>query len=157
MASTATAGRVAGLRRRKSVKTFFANSPLAFLDRGEPDIVIDMTRRGLPAETIDFIAGLLALPRAGVLQVIQIAASTAERRLRAGELLTAEESDRLVRVAKALRRAAEVFEDDIAARGWMLGTVSTLGGRTPLSLLDTLEGYEMVMDTLSRIEYGVYA
>jgi uncharacterized protein (DUF2384 family) len=28
--------------------------------------------------------------------------------------------------------------------------------RTPLSLLDTMEGYELVTNTLSRIEYGVY-
>jgi uncharacterized protein (DUF2384 family) len=34
--------------------------------------------------------------------------------------------------------------------------VSSLGGRTPLSLLDTMEGYELVINTLSRIEYGVY-
>jgi uncharacterized protein (DUF2384 family) len=39
----------------------------------------------------------------------------------------------------------------------MTDTISSLGGKTPLSLLDTMEGYELVMTTLARIEYGVYA
>ena len=54
-------------------------------------------------------------------------------------------------------RALEVFEDETAARAWINGPVSSLGGTTPLSLLDTSEGYERVMDTLGRIETGVYA
>jgi putative toxin-antitoxin system antitoxin component (TIGR02293 family) len=80
-----------------------------------------------------------------------------ERRLWIGEALTSEESDRVSRVAKVLRRAVEVFGDDAQGKAWMIDPVSSLGGRTPLSLLDTMEGYELVTNTLSRIEYGVYS
>jgi putative toxin-antitoxin system antitoxin component (TIGR02293 family) len=79
-----------------------------------------------------------------------------ERRLRTAEALTLEESDRVSRVAKVLRRAVEVFGDEVQGKVWMIDSVSSLGGRTPLSLLDTIEGYELVISTLSRIEYGVY-
>ena len=143
-------------RKRKPAKSLFANSPLAFLDLGEPEQVIERTRKGLPAQTIDFLAGVLALSRSAFLDVVRIPLSTAERRLRTGESLTAEESDRIIRVAKILRRAVEVFGDEGQAKAWMTDSVSSLGGRSPLSLLDTMEGYDLVANTLVRIEYGVY-
>jgi putative toxin-antitoxin system antitoxin component (TIGR02293 family) len=144
-------------KRRRGAKTFFANSPLTFLDLGDSTRIIELIRRGLPAEAIDYVAGLLSLSRAGLLEAIKIPLSTIERRLRTGEALSAEESDRVSRVAKVVRRAVEVFGDDEQGKAWMIDTISSLGGKTPLSLLDTMEGYELVMATLYRIEYGVYA
>ena len=143
-------------RKRKLAKGLFANSPLAFLDLGEPEQVIERTRKGLPAQTIDFVAGLLALSRSALLDIVRIPLSTAERRLRIGESLTAEESDRIIRVAKILRKAVEVFGDEHQGKAWMTDSVSSLGGCSPLSLLDTIEGYDLVTNTLARIEYGVY-
>ncbi|MDN5753630.1 MAG: DUF2384 domain-containing protein, partial [Nitrosospira sp.] len=133
-----------------------ANSPLAFLDRGDSSQIIELIRCGLPASTIDVVARLLSLSRAALLDAIKIPPSTVERRLRTGEALSADESDRISRVAKVLDRAVEVFGAEIEGKAWMTDSISSLGGRTPLSLLDTIEGYELVTRTLSRIEYGVY-
>ena len=149
--------RVAVPKRRRSTKTFFANSPLTFLDLKDSSRTIELIRNGLPAQTIDFVAGLLYLSRAAFLEAIKIPPSTIERRLRSGEALSSEESDRVSRVAKVLRRAVEVFGDDAQGKAWMTDSISSVGGKTPLSLLDTVEGYELVVNTLSRIEYGVYA
>ncbi len=143
-------------KRRRGPKSFFANSPLTFLDLGDSTQIIELIRKGLPAQAIDYVAGLLSLSRAAFLEAIKIPASTIERRLRTGEVLSSEESDRVSRVAKVLRRAVEVFGDDGQGKAWMTDTVSSIGGKTPLSLLDTMEGYELVTTTLSRIEYGVY-
>ena len=52
---------------------------------------------------------------------------------------------------------AAVFEDENAAREWINRDNRSLGGESPLSLLDTEAGYELVLDTLGRIEYGVVA
>lgn len=51
----------------------------------------------------------------------------------------------------------QVLEDEDAARRWINRENRSLGGESPLSLLDTEAGYELVLDTLARIEYGVYA
>lgn len=147
---------VAAPKKRKGAKGLLANSPLSFLDLGEPTQIIELIRQGVPAQSIDFVADLLSLSRAAFLEAIKIPASTVERRLRTGEALSSEESDRVTRVAKVLRRAVEVFGDEVQGKAWMIDSVSSLGGRTPLSLLDTMEGYELVTNTLSRIEYGVY-
>lgn len=147
---------VAATKKRKGAKGLFANSPLSFLDRGDPTQIIESIRKGLPAQVIDFVADLLSLSRAAFLEAIKIPASTVERRLRTREPLTSEEGDRVSRVAKVLRRAVAVFGDEVQGKAWMIDSVSSLGGRTPLSLLDTMEGYELVTNTLSRIEFGVY-
>ncbi len=152
----AIAERAAAAKRRRSQKAFFADSPLTFLDLCDSARTIELIRKGLPAASIDYVAGLLSLSRAALLETIKIPASTIERRLRSGEALSAEESDRVSRVAKVVRRAVEAFGDDEQGKAWMTDTISSLGGKTPLSLLDTMEGYELVQTTLSRIEYGVY-
>ena len=50
-----------------------------------------------------------------------------------------------------------VFEDAQAALNWMQSPNASLGGVTPLSLLDTEIGADSVLDTLGRIEHGVFA
>jgi putative toxin-antitoxin system antitoxin component (TIGR02293 family) len=147
---------VAARKRRKGAKRFFARSPFTFLDLRDPTQIIESIRNGLPAEAVDYVANLLSLSRAALLDSIKIPASTLERRLRNGETLNLEESDRVSRVAKVLRRAVEVFGDEEQGKAWMTDHVSSLGGKAPLSLLDTMEGYDLVNTTLSRIEYGVY-
>lgn len=153
---SAVAASLTTSKTRKRSKSLFANSPLTFLDFGNSSEIIESIRNGLPAPTIDFVAGLLSLSRAAFLDAVKIAPSTIERRIRTGEALSADESDRVSRVAKVLRRAVEVFGADSEGKAWMTDSISSLGGRTPLSLLDTVEGYELVTNTLSRIEYGVY-
>ena len=147
---------VAARRRRRKARGLFANSPLTFLDSGDPAQIIDRIRKGLPAQAVDVVAGLLSLSRAAFLEAIKIPPSTVERRLRTAEALSSEESDRVSRVAKVLRRAVDVFGDDVQGKAWMIDSVSSLGGRTPLSLLDTMEGYELVTSTLTQIPHGVY-
>jgi putative toxin-antitoxin system antitoxin component (TIGR02293 family) len=69
--------------------------------------------------------------------------------------LSASEQDRIYRADRVWSRAVEVLEDEDAARAWIRRANRSLGGAAPLSLLDTEVGYELVLDTLSRIEYGV--
>jgi len=50
-----------------------------------------------------------------------------------------------------------VFENPEAALHWLKSSNAALAGATPLSLLDTDIGAESVLDTLGRIEHGVFA
>ena len=143
-------------KRRRGSKSFFADSPMTFLDGSDSSQIIELIRQGLPSTAIDYLAERLSLSRALFLEAIKIPVSTIERRLRTGEALSSDESNRVTGVAKILRRAIEVFGDEEQGRQWLTHSVSSLGGKAPLSLLDTMEGYELVNATLSRIQYGVY-
>jgi putative toxin-antitoxin system antitoxin component (TIGR02293 family) len=152
--SGTTVGKRAGAKPPRG--RYFSNSPMAFLGEGGPTLVIERTRRGLSASVLDFMAKTLGISRSSMLEIVRIKPSTAERRIREKQLLTPEESDRIVRVARVTQRAIEVFEDEDDAKAWLKRPITSLGGVAPLSLLDTAEGYQLVTDTLGRIEYGVY-
>lgn len=61
----------------------------------------------------------------------------------------------MYRAERVWSRAVEVLEDEDSARLWINRNNRSLGGEAPLALLDTEVGYELVLDTLARIEYGV--
>ncbi|WP_332854877.1 MbcA/ParS/Xre antitoxin family protein [Duganella sp. S19_KUP01_CR8] len=65
------------------------------------------------------------------------------------------EQDRTYRTNRVCSRVLEVLEDEEAARAWIRRSNRSLGGEAPLSLLNTEVAYELVMDTLSRIEHGI--
>lgn len=56
-----------------------------------------------------------------------------------------------------VERADEVFESRDLAIDWLNSKNAALSGLTPLSLMDTDVGTESVLDTLGRIEHGVFA
>lgn len=117
---------------------------------------VALVRRGLSARAFDALAAALHLSRSELASVTAIPERTLARRIREGTL-TSEESVKVLRVARVAARAAEVFENLDAAIDWMKASNAALEGATPLSLLDTDVGAESVMDTLGRIEHGVYA
>lgn len=59
------------------------------------------------------------------------------------------------RVNKVLSTATRILDDKESAKKWVLRNNRSLGGKSPMSLLDTEAGYDLVIDTLSRIEFGV--
>ncbi|MCR4296800.1 MAG: DUF2384 domain-containing protein [Elusimicrobia bacterium] len=64
-------------------------------------------------------------------------------------------SDRFYRTAKVLGLAAGVFEDVPRAVRWLQREQPGLGGKAPLSLLDTEPGTHAVETLLTQLEYGV--
>lgn len=60
-------------------------------------------------------------------------------------------------LADMTARAKEVLGSIEAAERWLNELQPTLGGVTPLSLLDTEEGARMVYNILGRIEHGVFS
>ena len=67
---------------------------------------------------------------------------------------------KIIANAPAERRKTEAEADQAdaeAAKAWLQREIRSLGGVTPLSLLDTDPGVDMVMDTLGRIEQGIAA
>jgi len=115
-----------------------------------------LIRRGIPSAAVDALTKLTSISQAELAASLGIPERTLARRKREGKL-NSEESAKLVRLARAIARAEEVFEDRGRAVDWLKSVNPSLGGVTPLSLLDTDIGAEALMDTLGRIEHGVFA
>jgi len=117
---------------------------------------VSIIRQGIPTTAIDALLRQTRFSQAELSVVLAIPERTLARRKREG-VLTCEESDKLVRLARVIERAEEVFETLHRALGWLQSPNAALEGMTPLSLLDTDMGAESVLDTLGRIEHGVFA
>jgi putative toxin-antitoxin system antitoxin component (TIGR02293 family) len=65
-------------------------------------------------------------------------------------------SERIMCLAELLCYGREVFESREIFNIWIRIPSNSLGGKSPLELLDTLYGFEDVKKELGRIEYGVY-
>lgn len=117
---------------------------------------VSLIRRGIPSSAVDSLTKFTGLSQAELSAALGIPERTLARRKREGKL-NSEESAKLIRLARVIERAEEVFEDFEAAIDWLKSANASLAAATPLSLLDTDIGAENVLDTLGRIEHGVFA
>jgi len=116
---------------------------------------ISLIRQGIPSTAVDALTGFLHVSQSELSDALGIPERTLARRKGEG-VLNSEESAKMVRIARVFARAEEVFEGPDAARDWLKSANTSLSGETPISLLDTEIGAESVMDTLGRIEHGVF-
>jgi putative toxin-antitoxin system antitoxin component (TIGR02293 family) len=117
---------------------------------------VSVIRHGISSAAVDSLASTLHVTQSELAAALGIPERTLARRKKQG-MLNSEESTKLVRLARVVERAEKVFENLDAALDWLKSPNAALSGATPLSLLDTDIGAESVLDTLGRIEHGVFA
>jgi putative toxin-antitoxin system antitoxin component (TIGR02293 family) len=84
-----------------------------------------------------------------------IPSRTLQHRRSRHEKLTMEESDRVLRVIRALSSAEAIYGSRERALAWMRRPHPRLEGRTPLSLLKTDTGSRIVEELLVQIDEGM--
>ncbi len=124
---------------------------------GTPAQLVTLIREGLPANILPTIATELSMDRSAVAKVVGISGRTLSRRIASHSRLTADESDRMVRLARVLALANETLGDRAKASRWLQTPNRVLDGNTPFELLDTDAGVQSVETVLGRIAYGIYS
>lgn len=120
---------------------------------------VNRARAGVPVSEGVEVMETWSIPVALFAEIL----GTSERkwsRLRSAEndtVLSAVESDRLLRVRDVLNHALNVFDSDEDATTWFSVANNALSDVTPLSLMDTDAGVREVDAVLTRLEFGVYA
>ena len=113
--------------------------------------------QSLDSAVVERLAVKLAVGEPFVLQLTHIRARTYQRRKSEKALLTATESDRVLRVARIAQEAERVFGSPEKARSWLSKKSAVLDGAAPLELLGTDAGASDVEAELTRIEWGDFA
>ena len=113
-------------------------------------------RAGLKFSALESLQRRYRIPLAQLQTLLDISDRTLARR-RAQQTLSKAESDRLYRIARVAVQAEEVLGSTQTAERWLKEPLPALGTETPLELLDTDEGVQMVSDILGRIEHGVFS
>jgi putative toxin-antitoxin system antitoxin component (TIGR02293 family) len=125
-------------------------------DACNPAELIALIRAGLPVSELDALQNILDVPIEKLAPKLGISKATLHRRKAAGQL-EPDESDRVVRFARLMGMAIEVFENEKAARAWMSSPQVGLGGETPLEYATTELGAREVQNLLGRIDQSVYS
>ena len=121
--------------------------------RSEFDLA-EIVEQGLPVESLN------RLKEHGVtfteLSEIVIAPRTLKHRKARGEDLSHEETDRVIRVARVITLANDVFGNNDKALKWLRTPADRIDGRTPFSMLRTDAGGRWVESRLWQIDEGVF-
>ncbi|MDE2578139.1 MAG: DUF2384 domain-containing protein [Hyphomicrobiales bacterium] len=91
------------------------------------------------------------------IEAVVVPARTLQRRLARGEKLTAEESDRAVRLARIADHAERVFGAQEKAGRWLRRPNAGFDGAPPFALLRSETGARKVEEALLRIDHGIFA
>ncbi len=119
--------------------------------------LVKIMEAGLPVRELTELQTSLAMPADRLAPMLGISKATFHRRKGAGSKLKPAVSDRVVRFARLLGKAAKVFGDLEDAKQWLNSPQFGLGGAVPLDYAKTEIGAREVENLLGRIEYGVYS
>ena len=118
--------------------------------------LIDLSRKGLPKEALVRLAHFLACTIHDVADLLPVTERTLQR-YTSQQLLNRIVSEHILQLAEVAAKGAEVFADRAAFLAWLHQPSTALANHTPLSLLNSRFGAEMVLDELGRLEHGVVA
>src|SRR4029450_6088505 len=118
--------------------------------------VIRRIQKGFPLSDLKVLQDSIDMPFEQLAAKLSISRSTLQRRKAAGRV-SPDESDKVMRFARLLEHATNVFGDVEKARAWLKFPQRGLGGAIPLDYAETEIGAREVDNLLGRIDYGVYS
>ena len=119
--------------------------------------LLKSVEEGLSFSAFERFQRNIELPVAVLTALVQIPLRTLTRRKEQGRLQP-DESDRLVRASRIFGKALELFEGDPeAARSWLSGSQTALGGAIPLNIAKSELGAREVENLIGRLEHGVFS
>jgi putative toxin-antitoxin system antitoxin component (TIGR02293 family) len=136
------------------VPTISISEYIGVAPKSEFDLA-EIVENGLPTDSL----GLLKEKGLSFSEISEIVISprTLKHRRARRERLSHAETDRMVRVARIVSLAENVFGDRAKALLWLRTADDRMGGRSPLSMLPTDAGGRLIESMLWRIDEGVYS
>ncbi|HVL56424.1 MAG TPA: antitoxin Xre-like helix-turn-helix domain-containing protein [Burkholderiaceae bacterium] len=127
---------------------------------------VSLIKQGVPANVVEILAKRMSLPKEKLAGTLGLARATIDRKARENKPLSADESSRVVGMARLVGQVQSMVEEsgnpagfDAAAwvARWIEQPLPALGGRRPAELMDTAEGQALVADLVARFRSGTYS
>ena len=116
--------------------------------------LIALGHRGVTKGALLNLARFLSFPIDQIAELLPISERTIQRYTRS-QYFNRAVSEQILQIAEVVAKGVEVFEDRDRFLTWMQQPNVALGNKTPVSLLSSRFGTQMVLDELGRIEHGV--
>lgn len=152
-------------RRRDAGEAGARSFPYVDLYRASAFDRIAFIKSGVPARKVKTFITELQLDQRAMLDALNLKTATVNKKAARDETLSAEESERVVGLAKLVGQLEAMIEESGTAEGfdapewlsrWLREPLPALGGR-PIDLLDTMEGQALVSRALAQLQSGAYA
>jgi putative toxin-antitoxin system antitoxin component, TIGR02293 family len=118
--------------------------------------LIELSNKGLTKNALRHLAKFLSFTMSQMAALLPVTERTIQR-YAPKKHFNRVVSEQILQIAEVAARGAEVFEDRNKFLAWMDHPNRALADKTPLSLLNSRFGAEMVLDELGRIEHGVFS
>ena len=118
--------------------------------------LLNLARKGVSKKAIVNLAKEISLTIQEVAGIMHISERTLQRYTPA-TLIKTEYTEKAIELAQLYERGTEVFGTIDNFNDWMKTPNYTLNGEVPLNLLDTSIGFDLITQTLGRIEYGIFS
>jgi len=118
--------------------------------------ILQLTRNGLPKHLLLSLAKKISLTIQELADIMHISERTLQRYDDAAIIKT-EYAEKAVELARLYTRGEEVFGSLDKFKTWMKTPLHIFKGETPVSLLDTSVGFDIIFKELGRIEHGIFA
>lgn len=118
--------------------------------------LIDRSRQGLIGTEAGRVAGMLGVTDKEMARLLNQSIATFHRQAKA-PLLDASTSERLLLLDRLATYGTTVFQDKGKFTRWLRRPLRLLADRSPVDLMDSTTGVQLVEDILGRIEYGVFS
>lgn len=115
---------------------------------------VTLSDRGVSKGSLLHLAKFFNISIHELAKVLPVTERTIQR-YAAKELLSPVVSEHVLEIAEVAARGAKVFGEKEKFLQWIQLPSRALGDKTPMSLLASRFGAEMVLDELGRIEHGV--
>ncbi len=115
---------------------------------------VDIIRAGLPAGAFEGTAKILSLTVDELAAKLGISPRTIRDQRKKKGRLSAENSEKLVRIARIQTLGRSIFSTDAAVSEWLRAPAPALNGTRPIDLLDTDTGAREIEAILNGIAYG---
>ena len=123
-------------------------------------------RAGLPASLLPQIAEQMSMTLDRLYAILSVPRATAIRKVTGRKALSLPESERLLALASLATRVQDIVRESGADAAfnafawtgrWLGRPNAALGGVTPESLMDTIEGRALVAQVIDQMQSGAYA
>lgn len=140
--------------------------PFAALYDVDPIERVAIVKEGLPAGLLPVLAEDMSISKEQLYTTIGVARATVDRKIRQQSLLSQDESERVMGIARLVGQVDEIVRTSGDPEGfdaakwvaaWLDRPQAALGGKRPAELMDTAEGRGIVSGLVAQMQSGAYA
>lgn len=156
---TVPAGTVGGKHQPVKIGPFLAWYRMDFADK------IHVIRSGVPANRVGVLSSAMNMPKEALMESLGLPRATINRKVQRDQTLSPQESERVMGMQALIGQVEDMIDAEShpefdAAKWlatWLAAPLPALGGATPASFMDTVEGQKYIGNLLEMAQSGAYA